>query len=202
MKCSTVSQIRKLRKRNKIFPVLAVLFSVSSFGQPVDSLKIGYNYINTVPQDASVFIDNEQIGRTPLFFVWQDSAFPKLLRISKEGYVDYSESITDSGRLNKKLFLVRNPDTKQVNPVIEDKSMFFKPDRKIVPIVLSLTATVAAGIAAFYFKSLAIENKEYFDETGNLEALDRRKQYDLYGGICILVFQAGLGALLYFLLVD
>jgi PEGA domain len=191
-----------LRKRSKIIPVLILLFSVGTSAQTVDSLKIGYNYINTVPQDAIVYINSEEIGRSPLFFVWQDSVFPKVLRISKNGYVDYTENVTDHGRYNKQFYLVPNPETKPINPVTEDKGPYFKSERKMVPIVLSSVTAIAAGISAFYFKSLAIENKEYFDETGDLQALDRRKKYDLYGGLCILVFQAGLGALLYYLLVD
>lgn len=202
MRCSIVLLIKPLRPKNKIFAIAAFLLSVYLFGQTNDSLRIDYNYINSSPQDAEVFINEEPVGRTPLFFMWSDSVFPKQLKISLGGYIDYSESITEQGKLYKEVSLIPKQGKKLLNPVKEDKEPYFKSPRKIVPIVVSSVAAIGAGISAFYFKKLAIENRDIYDETGDKAAFDRRKKYDLYSGISLVVFQAGLGALLYYLLID
>ncbi len=202
MRCSIVSLIKLLRSKNKILFVIAVLISLNSFAQTDDSLRINYNYINSSPQDAEVFINDEPVGRTPLFFMWADSVFPKQMKITLDGYIEYSESITGQGKLYKQISLVPKPGKKLPNPVKEDKGPYFKSPRKIVPIVVSSIAAIGAGISAFYFKKLAIENRDIYDETGDKAAFDRRKKYDLYSGISLVVFQAGLGALLYYLLID
>ncbi|CAG1020317.1 hypothetical protein MTYM_00190 [Methylococcales bacterium] len=202
MRCSIVSLIRQLRSKNNILLIVAAFFSLQSFGQSGDSLRIGYNYINSFPQNAPVYINDEPVGMTPLFFVWPDSIFPKQLKLSKNGYVEYSESINSPGTISKNVNLIPKQGKGFPDPVREDRDPYFKSQRKIVPIVISSLATIGAGISAFYFKSLAIENRDLYDNTGDKAAYDRKKKYDLYGGVSLILFQAGLGALLYYLLID
>jgi hypothetical protein len=90
---------------------------VNSFGQVNDSLRIGYNYINTTPQDAEVFLNDELIGRTPLFFIWQDSVFPKQMKIIKSGYIEFTEKINDPQKLYKEINLIPEQGKKPLNPV-------------------------------------------------------------------------------------
>jgi hypothetical protein len=202
MKYSIVSLIKLLRSKNKILLVITVLISMNSFAQTDDSLRINYNYINSSPQDAEVFLGDELIGRTPLFFTWQDSVFPRQIKISKSGYIEFTEKINELQKLYREINLIPEKGKNLPNPVKEDKGTYFKSPRKIIPIVISSAAAIGAGISAFYFKKLAIENRNIYDDTGDTDALDRKKKYDLYSGISLVVFQAGLGALLYYLLID
>jgi hypothetical protein len=192
-----------LEIKNKILVLLFfTLCSNSFFGQTDDSLKINYNYINSSPQNAEVYLDYKLIGSTPLFYKWEDSTYPKQLTIKLDGYIDFTETIKSPALIKKTYKLVPKKGTVTENPVKEDKATYFNKPRKVLPIAISAVAAVGAGIYAFYFKSLAGENRDEYELTGNPEALDRKKKYDTYAGISLVVFQVGLGALIYFLLID
>jgi hypothetical protein len=190
------------RKINIVFILLSALCLQPVFSQLSDSLRIDYNYINSVPQNAEVYLDDELAGHTPLFFTWSDSVFPKILKIKMKGYADYVETASDVSLINKTYNLVPLKGSRNPNPVKEDKATYFNKPRKVIPIVISSIAALGAGASAYYFKSLAIENRDYFDETGDPAALDRKKKYDVISGVSIAVFQLGVGALIYFLFID
>ncbi len=172
------------------------------FAQSGDSLKIDYNYINSIPQNAEVYINSELTGNTPLHFKWNDLLFPKQVKIKLKGYADHTESVGEFVIINKTVNLVLLNGTINPNLVKEDKATYFDKPRKIVPIVISSLLTAGAGISAYYFKSLAIENRDFYEDFGDQSALDRKKKYDLISGISLAVFQVGLGVLVYFLLID
>ena len=167
-----------------------------------DSLKIDYNYINSVPQNAEVYINNRLIGNTPLHFKWGDSLFPKQMKIKLKGFADYFESINDYILINKTINLIPVKGSVKLNLVKEDKSTYFDEPRKVIPIVISSLVTAGAGLSAYYFKSLAIENRDFYEDFGDQSALDRKKKYDVISGVSLAVFQLGLGVLVYFLLID
>lgn len=184
-----------------------LLFEGSVFPQDAplpfnDSLRINYNHVNSLPQNAEVYINDEFIGNTPGFFVWQDSVFPKQLKIKMKGYADYTETITGFGFINKTYTLVSLSGSNKLPLVKEDKSTYFNKPRKVIPLVFSALVTAGAGAAAYYFKHLAIENRDFYDEFGDPSALDRKKKYDIISGVSLAAFQLGLGALIYFLFID
>lgn len=180
-----------------------VIFSCCCvFAQQDDSLKINYNYINSSPQNADVYINGEQVGSTPLFFTWKDSIFPKQVKIKMNGFADYVESVYEPGIYHKTIPLVSLKGTGKINPVKEDKSTYFNKPRKWFPVVLSSVVTAGGGALAYYFKSLAIENRDTYDATGDISALDRKKKYDIISGVSLAVCQVGLVSLLYFLFID
>jgi len=196
-----------LKKNIKILIYLLVLLPVLSYGQDSasvysDSVKIDYNFIDSYPQNASVFINDEHIGNTPLFFTWKDSTSPKQLRLNLKGFPEISEMIQSNKTLKMKYNL--NPvNSKLINDIVkEDKEPYFKTKRKVVPIVLSSILTAGSGIAAFYFKSQASENQKNYDIYGDRAELDKKKDNNLLGGISIVAFQLGFGALMYFLFID
>lgn len=192
-----------LKRKINIIAVLFILIgSQVLYAQLNDSLRIDYNYINTIPQNAEVYINDEYIGSTPKFFTWQDSVFPKQLKIKFEGYADYTETIYDASLMNKSYALVPLTGSGKINLVMEDKTTHFNKPRKVVPIVLSSLVTAGAGAMAYYFKSLAIENRDHYDEFGDTESLDRKKKYDVISAVSLAAFQLGLGALVYFLFID
>lgn len=161
-----------------------------------------YNYINSSPQNADVYFNNEHMGKTPLYFFWKDSVFPGQLKISAEGYANHIETIQDAASIKRKYSLVRLSGKRNTELVVEGKSPYFEKPRKIFPIVVSSLAAIGAGISAFHFKSLALENRDIYEQSGDQGALDKKRRYDIISGISLAVFQLGLGALIYFLLIE
>lgn len=198
-----VLQIRLLKSRNKIlFIFLVCWFTASADAQTADSLRLDYNYFNSVPQNAQIYLNDEFIGNTPLFFNWGDSVFPKQVKITLNGYTDIVENVDNTARISKLYTMIPLKGTRKSDQVSEDKQLYFENPRKLFPVVISSLFTLGAGASAYYFKSLAIDNRDEYNITGDPAALDRKKKYDLLSGISIVVFQAGLGALIYFLLID
>lgn len=194
-----------MKRKNKILIYLLFLFCASAlFAQETDSLKIGYSYVNSVPQDAEVYLNNEKIGNTPLFFMLSDSikGIDHQIRLSLKGYSDYSERFLGNELLNRTYTLVPLSGTKLMNPVKEDKKPYFNSPRKLIPVIISSLASIGAGISAFYFKNLAADKRDYYDQYGDPSALDKKKKYDIISGVSLVLFQLGLGALVYYLLLD
>lgn len=197
----------------RIFPVIVMLLCVNViYSQVIDSLAadtlatgsltIDYNYINSSPQNAEVYANDEYLGSTPIFFKWRDSTYPKQLAVKLKGYADYTETIFDGSPIKKNYVLVPLTGSSKIRLVERDKNTHFEKPRKIIPIVLSGLVTAGAGAAAYYFKSLAIENRDHYDSYGDQESLDKKEKYDLISGVSLAAFQLGLGALIYFLLID
>lgn len=172
------------------------------YGQEADSNKINYNFIDSYPQDAAVFLNEVHIGNTPLFFVWKDSTLPKTFKIERKGYSGQSENISDYQLISRKYILRSTGKHSVLNLVNEDKQTYFNSPRKVVPIVISSLITAGSGIAAYYFKSLASDNQKLYDNYGDAGALEKKEKYNLLGSVSLVVFQVGLGALLYYLLID
>lgn len=170
--------------------------------QSADSLRLDYNCINSAPQNAEVYIDDDLIGNTPLYFIWGDSAFPKQIKLSLKGYADFIEQVVNPAQMKKTYTLIPFKGTVTKSQVRENKNLYFDKPRKIIPIIASSLFALTAGASAYHFKSLAIDNRVIYELTGDQEALDNEKKYDLISGISVIVFQAGLVALIYFLLID
>lgn len=196
-----------LKRNIKILVYLILSVPVISFGQDsvsvyADSVEIEYNFIDSSPQNASVFINEEHIGSTPLFFVWKDSIFPKQLKISLKGFPEITETIQSSKLLKMKYSLNPVGGNLLSEIVKEDKEPYFKTKRKVIPIIFSSILTAGSGIAAFYFKSQASENQKNYDIYGDPAELDKKRDNNLLGGISIALLQVGFGALMYFLFLD
>lgn len=190
------------RRINILSLLFIVVCQTVSYAQQKDSLEMQYNYIDSAPQNADVYFKNEYLGKTPLYFIWKDSIFPGQLKVSAEGYTDHIETIHNAGLIKKFYSLVRIGTKKKSDLVIEDKNLHFEEPRKIFPIVISSLAAIGAGISAFHFKSLALENRDVYEQSGDPGALDKKKKYDIISGISLAVFQLGMGALIYFLLLE
>ncbi len=190
----------------KIISVSFILFTVlSAYSQ--DSLTINYSYINSIPQNAKVYLNDTLAGETPFRFTAEQTNTTKPLNIviKLEGYIDYSISITSSELpLNKTITLVpiNKLSLKKEQTVIEDKNNYFKTPRKIVPIVVTSVISAGSGILSYYYKKLANERYDEYLATGNRDKFDDTKKYDLYSGIFLAAFQVALAGLLYFLLID
>ena len=197
-------------QKNKIISVLIFLVSFSAaelYAQQRDSLTIDYNYINSVPQNAKVYLNDSLSGETPFRFVNRDMDTSKglVITIKLEGYIDYSFNVTEADLpLNKIVNLVPvNKLTIRENKQVEvNDNNYFKSPRKVVPIVVSSVITAGSGVLSYYFKKLANDRYDEYLATGDQKKFDQTKKYDLYSGLFLAAFQIGFAALIYFLLID
>jgi hypothetical protein len=173
-------------------------FLCTCYAQQNDSLIIPYTTIDSRPQNAEVFLNGENVGETPFRILLKDST-EKQITLKKKGYYDFSLRISAAeGPAYKLIRLIPSGGVRPMSLVQEDKQhLFYKPG-KIIPIALSVLVTIGAGISAYYFKSLAIENNDSFFTYGDPQAINRKKKYDRISGVSLGVFQLGLAAFLYF----
>jgi hypothetical protein len=187
-----------------LFPFAVILcLSFSALAQQNDNLTIPYYVIDSNPQNADVYINNDYAGKTPFRILLNDSADVPV-RLKLKGYLDFSFSISSNENTKYKLVNLLSTGIKKVsaNLVSEDNGHYFNKRKKIIPITLSALFTAGAGISAYYFKSLAIDNLDSYNNSGDASALDRKRKYDIISGVSLGLFQAGFSALLYFLLID
>ena len=192
----------------KSFKILLLLICFTPFlkvkGQTADSLAIGYSYINSIPQNSQVFLNDSLIGFTPLYFILDKEINPSPLFIVKQkGYLDYSLQTDGENRINQTVILISSKPGKLLkNPVEVNKSQYFAKPRKVLPIVITSALTACTGILSYYFKKLANDNYDSYSFTGDPAALTRKKRYDLISGISLGAFQISFAGLLYYLFFD
>ncbi|HEY3250566.1 MAG TPA: PEGA domain-containing protein [Ignavibacteria bacterium] len=177
---------------------------MKSLAQSEDSLIIDYNYINSIPQNADIYLNNEFIGKTPMHFRWGMAQQSRVIKIKLEGYADMVYTPSENEEYVNKTFKLVSLTGRSIKKetVFKDKSFSFQKRLKIVPIIISTAITVTSAIMAYYFKSLAIDKNEEFESSGDPALLDQKKKYDVIGGVSLAVFQIGLGALLYYHFID
>lgn len=195
--CFTAFLISKSNMRIFLFSI-SIIFNSLLYSQS-DSIRLCYNFINSNPQNAEVYMNGTYIGSTPLYFVWGDSVFPKTIKLNLKGFFDLSETFFSKEIINRDYILYPLIPGYKVSLVKENKSDFFSSPRKIFPIVSSSVAALSSGFFAYYFKQLSIKNKEEYEESGDLEILERKRRYDIISGISMGVFQVSFCILLYFL---
>ena len=173
-------------------------------GQTNDSLIIGYNYINSTPQNSQVFLNDSLVGFTPFYFMTgKDSQTGARLEIKQKGYIDYVINTEAGEKINRTVVLVPSkPGMLIKSPVQVNKSQFFAKPRKILPIVITSSLAAGSGILSYYFKKMANDNYTSFGITGDPAALNRKKKYDLISGISLGVFQVSFAGLLYYLFIN
>lgn len=209
LKYFVLNTVKMLRNKNLISTIIFLLCitAAETYAQEKDSLTIDYNYINSIPQNATVYLNDSLAGETPFRFINYDFDSSKGLEITikLQGYFDYSFKITAADLpLNKTIELipVNKLSLKNNSPVRENNNDFFKSPRKVVPIVVTSVITAGSGVLSYYFKKIANDRYEEYLATGNQKKFDETKKYDLYSGLCLAAFQIGLAAFIYFLLID
>lgn len=179
--------------------VLVFLLPLSLLSSEYDSLQIDYNFIDSNPQNAKVYIDDHYEGNTPLFFIWKDTLFPKNIKIEFGNLIVYTEIINNNIKYKKNILLNIKENKKLVT---ENKQIFFKTPRKLIPIIILSIITAGSGISAYYFKTLANEKLKEYEFYNDESILNKKKKYDLISGASIILLQAGLTSLIYFLFID
>lgn len=189
-------------KNHKIFYFI-ILLQAGVLAQQGDSLVMDYNYVNSIPQNADLYLNNELIGKTPMHFRWDTAAETKVIKIKLSGYADFVYTPVEGEKyVNKTFKLIPYSGIRIKDIVFKDKSYSFRKRLKLVPIAISAAITAGSAIMAYYFKSKAIDKSEQYDITGDQALLDQKKKYDVIGGVSLAVFQIGLSALIYYHFID
>lgn len=189
-----------------LFLFLIFIFNSEVISQTEDSTMLYYHFINSFPQDALVYDNDTLIGSTPLRIPINSNESPKVYNIiiSKSGYINYSfSSNPEDGLINKTVFLTPvATNVKIERSVFLNQDYFFKPNRKLIPIICSSVITAGSVALTIYFKNIANERYDEYINTGDRSKLDDTHHYDLLSGLTLAAFQVGFTGLIYFLFID
>lgn len=190
---------------NKII-FLLLAFSVSIvFSQQIELPEIEYNYINTSPQNAAVYLNGSYVGSSPCRFanIIVDTLNKNEISVKLNGYHDFKFEFTYSDMpINKFFSLVPKNNFVDDNQLVQKNRLkLFDTQRMLVPITVSGIVTVGSAILSFYFKRLANDRYNEYLVTGDPNTLSKTQKYDLYSGIGLGVFEISFVSLLYFLLI-
>ena len=144
-----------------------------------------FRYLDTAPQNASVFIEDSLIGYTPLFI----SSRADHMELRKNGYLEKKLDMKSS--LN-----YRKIDLKFIG-VPQSKSFFRTEIFKYL-----LGGIVVLGGATAYFKLKADNRFSEYQATGLQYKLDETRKYDLISGIAMGALEINFGILIYYFLSD
>jgi hypothetical protein len=142
-------------------------------------------YLETNPEDVSVFNKDSLIGNTPLFIPDRFS----MITLSKKGYQSRDVSVNENlnnNRIGLK-YIGRN----------NGKSFYEKDIFKIL-----VGSLVVLGGATAYFKLKADNRYESYQSTGEQAYLDQTRKFDLISGITMGALQINFGVLIYYFLTD
>ena len=187
-----------------IFAVILFSFSVVRT-QQIELPEIIYNYINTSPQNAAVYLNGNYIGSSPCRFANNiiDTMDKNEIMIKLNGYHDFNFEFGFADiPLNKSISLVPKNSLIHDNPVVlKNRLQLFNTRREIVPVAISGILTAGSAILSFYFKRMANERYDEYLFTGDPNTLKKTQKYDLYSGIGLCTFEVSFVSLLYFLLI-
>lgn len=149
-----------------------------------DKFKSGL-LLRTDPDDAYVYSGDSLLGHTPLFL----SQGLSKIRLSKPGYENKEVDIA-SYMGNDKISLTFTG--KEVQESFFRSTLF----KVLIGSITSL------GIITAYYKIKADNRFDEYQISGNKNALDQTRKFDLISGIAFGALQVNFGLLIYYFLAD
>ncbi|RPI71394.1 MAG: PEGA domain-containing protein, partial [Ignavibacteriales bacterium] len=140
-------------------------------------------YLETVPQDAAVFMNDSLLGYTPLYLAGSIGS----LELKKPGFKNKLVSLKNYSKPFTLDFIGK---TKELNFYERDLFKYL------------LAGIVVLGGTTAYFKLKADEKFEEYEITGDQVLLDETERFDLISGITFTALQINFGVLIYFFLND
>jgi hypothetical protein len=163
--------------------------------------EIKYLYINSVPFDAVVTLNDSISGKTPLFITVTDSAHD-VLRIQKSGYLDYWMEVKaiKTNYLNVKLEKDKQVEETTSQEVLNLKNK--RTQKKLITYSL-IGLTLISGISTIYLREEADQYYDKYLTAGQPAEMDHlyaeTQKYDQYTAIAYGTFQLGFVTTLFFL---
>ena len=157
--------------------------------------------INSIPNQAKVFLDEKFIGTTPLTITKDEK--DHTIRIEKTGFIP--DTIALSNVSTRVLFIQMQPDpvwVEKVNREKKHKEKTLKTRRRLM--IASLGVATAAGLATMHFRSRG--NKAYSDYLSTAvpdemnRLFEKAQYYDRMAGVSYALFELGFVMSGYFFL--
>ncbi|MBN2089329.1 PEGA domain-containing protein [candidate division KSB1 bacterium] len=162
---------------------------------------VKYFYINSIPFDAAVSLNDSVAGKTPLFITLTDPN-QDILRIQMTGYVDYIIQVKD---MKTNYLNIRLEKDKEINEVDLQKVLNLK-SKKTQKKILTCSIvglTLISGITTIYLRQEADRRYDKYLAAGQPTVMNRlykeTKDYDRYAAIAYGTFQLSFISSLYFL---
>ncbi len=161
-----------------------------------------FYYFNTNPFNAKVFKNDTMLGMTPLRLFNNEELSGNLIFKKK----DYRDFVFDLGTYDFAAGAIINlqPKGKEtVNDIVfKNKSTEFNTKRKVLPILLLGAASIVGGYLAINYKNQSNDAYDLYLLDGSQAELDVSSQNDTYFVISLVLMQAAIGGLIYFLFFD
>lgn len=169
--------------------------------QNISDTTVYFYYINSVPFDAQVIYKDSIIGLTPLR-LFRDEQLTGKIMLRKEGYSEeqYDISIFLAGKSPD--IILKQLEGFKDDVVLKDYSSGFRPKRNLIMIALSGAAAISGGVLANYFKDKANEDYDTYIRTLDKKYYNSANKLDNYSLISVIVMQAAIVSLIYFLFLE
>ena len=169
------------------------------------SLFVKFNYfyfINTTPYSAKVLKEDNLLGETPLRFFSENELTGKLL-IRKKNYKDYYFDLGSYDFLTgANIKLIPKGSESVTDIVYKDRTTQFNTKRSLVPILGTAAVSITSCIMAFNYKNIANDEYDKYLLRGLNKNLEESQTNDTYFAISLVVMQAAVAGLIYFLFFD
>lgn len=161
-----------------------------------------YYFFNTVPFNASVFRNDSLLGMTPLRF-FNDRELSGSLIFRKKNFKDYIFDLSSYDFETGANITLQSKGTEAVNDIVyKNRSTQFKTKRNIAPILFLSAAVLAGGYFAVDFKNKSNDDYDLYLSSENPEYLNSSNNNDTYFIISLVLMEAAVGGLIYFLFFD
>lgn len=142
-------------------------------------------YLDTNPQDVTVYKNKKLVGHTPLFI----KNGVEFVSLAKKDYTPQNLKLSEiTGHKKVNLDFIGKPPT---------ESFIDSPWFKVL-----LGTAVALGATAAHYKIQADNQYDQYLDTSDKKYLDQTDKYDLYSGFAFGALQINFGVLIYILLND
>ncbi len=163
--------------------------------------KISFS-INSQPFGAAIFLDDEAIGETPLFFKLSENE-SKRITLKKEGFRDTTFAIGQSEPRFYNIFLEKSSHPVEIFPAATSTELKGGSESNLL-LYSTLGLTVVSGALALYFRKKGNDSYDTYLSTGNPDlfnpAYSQAKKFDRLAAVSFGVFQVSFVASFYLFL--
>lgn len=161
-----------------------------------------YYSINSSPFNAKVYKSGFLLGLTPLR-IYFPAPLSESITLKKRNYKDKVISPADFSSSND-INVTLEPQGKVItdNPVFRDRQTNFKSERNFWAIGSFAAGVLASAYTTISFKNTANDAYDRYLENNNQADLNISNKNDVYSTISLVVMQAAMAGLIYFLFID
>lgn len=187
---------------NGVWNLQERVLEVSVISNQDTPLKVVFSspvFINSIPYGAQLFNNETPLGFAPLYLSFEENK-GKRFRLEKEGYKPFAFTLTSNESIIAELEKASNfKDEKE-----RARLLGFIPKRNLKSKFTLLAISIATNWASFYFKNVADNNFERYQQTADPRLMDhywkQTQKYDRFSEIALGVSVASLAGLIYFVI--